>query len=62
MIGINTAVNFSGSALGFAIPIDRAKIIVKSVLENGRIVRPWLGVRYVNINESIAEKNGLAVD
>jgi len=62
VIGINTAVNFSGSALGFAIPIDRAKIIVKSVLENGRIVRPWLGVRYVNINESIAEKNGLAVD
>ncbi|MBT4723222.1 trypsin-like serine protease [Candidatus Falkowbacteria bacterium] len=62
VIGINTAINAQGSSLGFAIPINKAKTIVTSVLENGRIVRPWLGVRYVEINESIAEKNGLSVD
>jgi len=59
VIGINTAVNWEGSALGFAIPIDQAKNVIESVQQYGRIVRPWLGVRYVQLNEQIAEKNSI---
>jgi serine protease Do len=62
VVGINTAVNFGGNSLGFAIPINQAKSVIESVVEYGRIVRPWLGVRYIELNEEIAEKNNLTYD
>jgi serine protease Do len=46
VVGINTAVSFDGQAVGFAIPINEAKRAVSDVREFGRIVRPWIGVRY----------------
>lgn len=62
VIGVNTAVSQSGQSVGFAIPINSAKRIVESIIEHGRIVRPWLGVRYALIDDEIAEKNNLPVD
>ncbi len=47
VIGINTAVSFQGESVAFAIPINEAKRAVEDVQTYGRIVRPWLGVRYV---------------
>ncbi|MBI5794378.1 trypsin-like peptidase domain-containing protein [Candidatus Uhrbacteria bacterium] len=47
VIGINTAVSFEGESVGFAIPINEAKRAIDDVQAFGRIVRPWLGVRYV---------------
>jgi len=47
VIGMNTAVSFEGESVGFAIPINEAKRAVDDVKNYGRIVRPWLGVRYV---------------
>lgn len=62
VIGINTAINRAGQLVGFAIPINSAKPAVESVKEYGRIVRPFLGVRYVLINEQIAKANNLEVN
>jgi serine protease Do len=62
VIGINTAVNLSGESIGFAIPINVAKSVVDSVSKYGKIVRPYLGVRYVNLTEKIATANNLAVN
>ncbi|MCR4280358.1 MAG: trypsin-like peptidase domain-containing protein [Candidatus Komeilibacteria bacterium] len=62
VIGINTAVNQQGQLIGFAIPVNSAKLAISSVEEHGRIVRPFLGVRYVMITEELAEKNNLSVD
>ncbi|MBU0649033.1 trypsin-like peptidase domain-containing protein [Patescibacteria group bacterium] len=62
VIGVNTAVSREGQLVGFAIPINSAKKIVQSVREYGRIVRPWLGVRYVIITEPAAKENKLPVD
>lgn len=61
-IGINTAIATGAQNIGFAIPINEVKTVVDSVREFGKIVRPWLGVRYVQINKTIKEENGLAVD
>lgn len=47
VIGINTAVSYEGESVAFAIPINEAKQAVADVLEYGRIIQPWLGVRYV---------------
>jgi serine protease Do len=62
VIGINTAVNREGQSLGFAIPVNAARIVVESVKANGRIVRPWIGIRYVLVNEAMAEAKGLKRD
>lgn len=62
VIGINTAIAQSANGIGFAIPINEAKNLVETVLEYGKIVRPMLGVRYVEINPSIAKQMDLAVD
>jgi len=62
VIGINTAMAQGAENIGFAIPINEVKNTIDNVREHGRIVRPWLGVRYVQINKTIAEDNKLEVD
>lgn len=59
VLGINTAVDRSGEGIGFAIPINDAKAAIDSVKEHGRIIRAGLGVRYVEIDEQLAELNDL---
>jgi len=58
-IGVNTAVSSEGQLIGFAIPINSVKRIVESVRENGRIVRPFIGVRYILLNSEIAKANNI---
>lgn len=62
VIGINTAVAGGAENIGFAIPINEVASVIESVKQHGRIVRPWLGVRYTLINKAIAEANKLSVD
>lgn len=62
VIGINTAVSREGQLIGFAIPINSAKSVIDSVKEHGEIVRPYLGVRYLMLNENIAKANNLKVN
>jgi serine protease Do len=61
VIGINTAIDRQGQLVGFAIPINSVKKVISSVEEHGRIVRPYLGVRYIIINDKIAQQNNLSV-
>jgi S1-C subfamily serine protease len=61
VIGINVAIA-NGENIGFSIPSNLVKAAVESVKEKGRIIRPYLGLRYVPITESIKEKNNLNVD
>lgn len=61
VVGVNTAVNRSGQSIGFAIPINAAKIVIESVKVHGKIVRPWLGVRYSMLTAESAKQNGFAV-
>lgn len=61
VIGVNVAVA-NGENIGFSIPANIVKTLFDSVKENGRIIRPFLGVRYVQITEALKEKNGLSVD
>ncbi|MBI2645170.1 trypsin-like peptidase domain-containing protein [Candidatus Uhrbacteria bacterium] len=61
VVGVNTAVSRAGQSVAFAIPINSVKKSVESVKKNGRIVRPWIGVRYQLIGEEMAQKNNLPV-
>ena len=62
VIGINVAIDQSGSSIGFAIPINDARPVIKSVREIGRIVRTRLGVRYHMLTPEIAQELKLSKD
>lgn len=60
VIGINTAVAADGAEnIGFAIPIDDVRGMIASVVESGKLVRPYLGVRYITLNEGVASELGI---
>jgi S1-C subfamily serine protease len=61
-IGINTAMVMGAENIGFAIPINYAKKVLEEVKKYGKIRRPFLGVRYVILNEQIAKANKLPVN
>ncbi len=57
VIGINTAIlGQSGSiGIGFSIPSNSAKKVIKQLIEFGETKRGWLGVRIQTVSNEIAE-------
>lgn len=62
VVGINTAISDGAQSLGFALPSNALVRAAMSVQKYGRIVRPWIGVRYVSVDENYAKSHGLAYD
>ena len=62
VIGVNVAIAQGSQNIGFALPINSVKGAIESVKSTGKIVRPYLGVRYVVINAAMKEKNNLTTD
>lgn len=62
VIGVNVAVEDGAENIGFALPGNMVKTIADSVIKNGEIVKPYLGVRYVQITDTIKKSNNLSVD
>lgn len=62
VIGVNVAVAGQGENIGFALPSTIVRSVYESVAEHGEIVRPFLGVRYLQITPEIIERNNLKVD
>lgn len=56
VIGINTAVAGDAQNIGFAIPIDDVKGTIASVINKGKLEVPYLGVRFVDLNEDLAKQ------
>lgn len=61
VIGINTAVAEDAQGIGFAIPINSSKGIIKNLLKTGKIERPYIGVNYVTITPEVAKQYNLSV-
>ncbi len=62
VIGVNVAIAQGSQNIGFALPINSVKGAIESIKSTGKIVRPYLGVRYVVINAAMKEKNNLTTD
>ncbi|MFQ5686988.1 MAG: DegQ family serine endoprotease [Candidatus Scalindua sp.] len=64
IIGINTAI-FTRSGgyqgIGFAIPVNMAKAVLRDLINTGKVTRGWLGVAIQNMDASLAEQFGVAV-
>ncbi|MGZ6005286.1 MAG: S1C family serine protease [Candidatus Saccharimonadales bacterium] len=60
VVGINTAIA-GGNAqnIGFSIPINDVKGLINGVLTKGKLIRPYLGIRYVSLTDDIASQYNL---
>lgn len=63
LVGVNTAI-FSRSGgsngIGFAIPAEMVRRVVDAAVNEGRIVRPWLGLKGQAVTFDIARAQGLS--
>ena len=63
LIGINTAIVQQAQGIGFAIPIDTARVIMDQLISRGRVVRPYAGLVWGgDVDANIARQYNLAVD
>ncbi len=62
VIGINTAIAGNAQNIGFAIQVNELKKALDSYRENGKIVRPYIGVRYQALTKAVASSLKLTVE
>lgn len=60
VIGVNTAIVASGQGIGFAIPINMAKLLVPQLISSGKVTRAWLGVGIQDITPELAKSFNLS--
>ncbi|XP_025791307.1 putative protease Do-like 14 isoform X2 [Panicum hallii] len=53
IIGVNVMKVRNADGLSFAVPIDSVVKIVDNFKRNGRVVRPWLGLKMLDLNPMI---------
>ena len=61
LVGINTLIatngfNAGNVGIGFAIPSNIARDLLPQLIENGKIVKGWLGIRMSAVDDNMAEK------
>jgi hypothetical protein len=61
-MAVKAAIALSAQNIGFSIPINKAKRDISQVKNTGKISYPFLGVRYVVINEKVKAEKNLTVD
>jgi serine protease DegS len=62
LIGINSAIySRSGGSqgIGFAIPINLAKGVMTQIIEQGHVVRGWLGIEAQDLTAALADSFGM---
>lgn len=57
VIGINTAIRADAMGIGFAIPINKAKVIKDQLARGERIPHPYLGVQMMTLTPQLAAEN-----
>ncbi|HLD18269.1 MAG TPA: trypsin-like peptidase domain-containing protein [Patescibacteria group bacterium] len=62
VVGVNVAVALGSENVGFSLPANSVKASVDSILANGRVMRPYLGIRYTAVTPAIKEQYKLTVD
>ena len=54
LIGINTAIHARAEGIGFAIPINKAKLVIGELLHSGHVAPIWLGIFGQDIDQATA--------
>lgn len=56
VIGVNVAIAASANNIGFAIPFNDVRPVIESVQKHGKIIRPFIGVRYQILTDDKAKE------
>jgi Do/DeqQ family serine protease len=59
VVAVNTAIVASGQGIGFAIPINLAKLVADQLINSGEVTRGWLGVSIQPLDADLAASFGL---
>jgi S1-C subfamily serine protease len=62
VVGINVAIASNAENIGFAISTDTAIPVVESLITEGKVVRPWLGVAVTTVTSTIQQYYNLSVN
>lgn len=62
LLGINTAIysrTGASNGIGFAVPTNMVKTVLRAALNEGQLARPWLGVKGQSVTNDLASGLGL---
>jgi S1-C subfamily serine protease len=62
VVGINVAIASNAENIGFAISTDTAIPVVESLIAEGKVVRPWLGVEVTTVTSTIQHYYNLSIN
>ena len=62
VVGINTAIIAGGQGIGFAIPVNMAKGIIKQLQTKGEVTRGWLGIGIQDLTKELKDYYGVKGD
>ncbi len=62
VIGMNTLIDTGGSGLGFAVPANTIKDAVQQLKTFGKVSRPYLGVRFLDLDPGVQIAKKLSVN
>jgi 2-alkenal reductase len=61
VIGVNTAIARDATGIGFSIPINIARPMMRQALAGQPLARPYVGIHYVQIDAQVAKDDKLPV-
>ena len=59
VVGINTAIVAAGQGIGFSIPVNMARDVMRQLIARGRVVRGWLGIVIQDVTDELAGSFGV---
>jgi serine protease Do len=59
VVGVNSAISPAANGIGFAIPINLARSVADALVEDGKVVRGYLGIVPQEITRALAEAKNL---
>src|SRR3989442_368392 len=54
VVGINTFISEEAQSIGFAVPVNAVKAVLKDLREFGKVVRPWLGMQGRGVDQRLS--------
>lgn len=62
LVGINTAIvgrNLGVEGIGFAIPVNLVRGVLREIIDHGRVIRGWIGIVTEDVSDAQARELGL---
>ena len=59
LVGIDTAIYGKAQGIGFAIPVDRARRVMKDLVSYGEVRHAWIGLAVQDLSPELAERFGV---